>query len=311
MEQQQNIWHFIINPVAGSKSVARKWPSIEQDLKAANIAYIVSRSTHSGHATQLAIEAIQAGYRKIIAVGGDGTNNEVINGIMQQKIVPSNEIIYTLLPIGTGNDWVRTHKIPHKISPWIAMLKAEKITIQDIGLATYTNEGQTQKRYFTNIAGLAYDGYLVSFQQGRETKFPTKLLYLYLTVICLFKYRLRKARITFNDKIIEDYFYTINVGICQYAGGGMHIVPHANPSDGLFGLTIAGALSKFKVITNIHHLFSGKINKVDKITTHQTKHIKIEALENEPTLLEADGEFLGQTPVEINIINKALQIVIP
>lgn len=311
MQNQADIWYLIINPAAGGQKTARKWTTIQKAFEDAKIPFTFTKSTHKKHATQLAIEAIAAGYRKLIAIGGDGTNNEVINGIMQQKTVPSHEIIYTLLPVGTGNDWVKTHQIPRQLSKWIDMLQKENTTIQDIGLATYMNSGQKGERFFTNIAGLAYDAYLVKYQNEEESWLSTKILYLYLTVICLFKYRLRKARISFDNEIIEDYFYTINAGICRYSGGGMKIVPHAHPNDGLIGLTVARSLSKLKVIFNIHRLFSGGIDQLKEVSLHQTRYIKIEALDKAPTLLEVDGEYLGETPVEISIIPNALQIVVP
>lgn len=305
------MWYIIINPAAANKKAKKKWIQLEKILKSNGINFKTVWTERQNHATELAQEGIKAGFKKIIAVGGDGTSNEVINGIMMQNIVPSSEIKYTLLPIGTGNDWVKTHKIPKKIKAWIAMLKAEKIAFQDVGLVEYHQDGVCKTRYFPNVAGMAYDGFIGKVLSTRQGIASNKLRYLYLTLVCLFKYRLTRARVTFDDQVIDNYFYLINAGICKYSGGGMSLVPHAVPDDGKLAITLAGNLSKFNVIKSMPLLYNGKLAKHPQVDTYYTKKIKIEALNDDPTLLEVDGEFLGETPVEISIVEKALQLIVP
>ena len=183
--------------------------------------------------------------------------------------------------------------------------------VQDIGVATYTEQDQKKVRYFANIAGMAYDAYLVKNIEAKKNRITGSIIYILFLLVYLLKYRLTKAKVSFDQQVIEQYYYTINVGICRYSGGGMQIVPHAKPDDGWLAVTLAGKLSKLKVILNTFRLYNGTIGKLKEIDTYLTKEIHIEAPATTPCLIEADGEFLGQTPVSISILSKALRIIVP
>ena len=304
-------WFVIRNPAAGSGQGKILWPKIEQFLQEAGIKGEFVETNHPQHAISLVNEGVKKGYRKFIAVGGDGTNNEVINGIFQQELVAPSELIYTLIPVGTGNDWIKTHGIPNDFKKWIPQITTGKIIEQDIGILSYYKNGKQERRYFTNVAGLAFDAHICEVAEKSNKNQSNQLFYLGLIFRELFNYRLRKARVTFDDKIVEDYFYTINIGICRYSGGGMQFVPHAIPNDGLLALTLAGKFSPLGVLINSWRFYSGRIAGHSKVQMFKTKKIQIESLEKEPTLVEVDGEFLGEAPVEISIIEKALRVIIP
>ncbi len=304
-------WFIIANPSAGRGKVNRKLPFIEKLLQSNGISYELTKTLKSGDGIFLAKKGIKNGFRNILAIGGDGTSNEVINGIMEQNTVPSQSIVYFLLPIGTGNDWIKTHGISKNIKEALLMLKRGKTTFQDIGTVTFLKNGKTQKRYFANVAGMAYDAFVVKKTAQQSGIFSNKLFYLISLMRYLFQYKLQKAKIKFNDIELTDYFYTINVGICRFAGGGMEIIPHAVPNDGQLAITIAGKFSKLSVLVNTYRFYNGSIAKLSKISTHFSTNISVESLENEPVSVEADGEFLGHTPVQFGIIPKALKIIIP
>lgn len=310
MLQSSPTWLIIANPTSGSGKTAKRWPQIEAMLQARQIPFEVVFTKYSQQAIELAQKGIQEGFRHIIGIGGDGTNHEIINGIIGQTVVPSQEITYTLLPVGTGNDWVKTYNIPKNLKKWMDYLQQGKTTLQDIGIVKYQSAGQSQKRYFTNVAGMAYDGFVVEYIESRKAKARGPFAYLWNVIKCLWKYELSPAKICFNGKTVEDVFYTINVGICRYSGNGMQFVPHAQPNDGLLALTYAQKVSKWSVIWNTPRFYTGTIARHPRIFTHQSQHIRVEALDS-PVLLEADGEFLGTTPVEFSILEKALKIVVP
>lgn len=304
------MWQIIINPSAGSGKAGKSWAFIAEELKKAGILYAVTFSERALHCTEIAESVIAAGARKILAIGGDGTNHEVVNGIMRQQIVPSTAITYGFIPVGRGNDWVKTHKIPTDIVQNIAMLKAEKTGFQDIGLAKYEADGQREQRYFVNVAGMAYDAYVSRISNEKRHKIHNSFHYYLLIFKCLFEYKNKKAQIFLDGKLVaQERFYTINIGLCKYSGGGMQFVPHAIPDDGLFALSYIRAISKLRVILSTHYLYGGKIAKFQFASLHKGKKIRVESLDDTPTLLELDGEFVGETPVEFELLPKALKMV--
>ncbi len=310
--QEKQEWFICVNPAAGGGRCRQEWEKMKPLLTQSDINYDVRFTEGKGHAISLVADAIREGYRKIIAVGGDGTNNEAANGIVSQKEVPLSEIRYTLIPVGTGNDWIRTHKIPKDWKKWIPIIKNENLFAQDVGRVDYLNmEGEEKTRYFMNVAGMAYDAFIARAAEESKGGASNKLIYLSLIVTCLFKYNLRKAVIKYNGEEVTDKFYTINLGICKYSGGGMSFVPHAVANDGQMALTYAVELSKLGVILATPKFYNGKVEKHRKITCTHTKEVVVEAKENSPTLLEVDGEFLGRAPAKFTVLEKALNIIVP
>lgn len=304
-------WFIVLNPVAGGGKTTKYWLQMAQLFDKCGFNYEVARTEGKGHAIELTRKAVLDGYRKIIAIGGDGTNNEAVNGIFSQDAVPPKEILYTLIPVGTGNDWIKTHKIPKDFKEWIPGIKKQKIFKQDLGIAHYHSNGQKQQRYFVNVAGMAYDGYIGKVSSEKKDPVVGKLVYLWLIFSQLFKYRNRKAAVIFNGQSFETEFYSINVGICKYSGGGMQFVPHAIPDDGLFALSYDIGVSKLAVITLTPRLFLGNLDKSKKVKTHQVKMVRVEAREDKPTFLEVDGEFLGETPCEFYLLDRVLNVIVP
>jgi YegS/Rv2252/BmrU family lipid kinase len=304
-------WYTIVNPASSAGAVGRRWPGIAQELRQAGFQLEVVYSEYTGHAIELARVAVENGWRQILAVGGDGTNHEVVNGLLTPTQCPSPEIRYALLPLGTGNDWVRTHGIPRQLSAWIAMMQAGHTRLQDVGLVTYFDGTEQKQRYFVNVAGMAYDAFVV-MRAARKGPAAGRFAYLFLILQSLFRYRLVPARVKADDHTWEDRFYTINIGICRYSGGGMQFVPHARPDDGQLALTMAGSLSKLGVLLATPYFYNGKLAQHPKVNIAQTKTLQVEAVHPvQPTLLEADGEFLGQTPAQFELLEKALRFVAP
>jgi YegS/Rv2252/BmrU family lipid kinase len=301
-------WYIIANPVAHNGAMEREWPAIEQALQAAGISYNVQFTERRGHAARLVEDAVLKGGRYLLGIGGDGTNHEVINGIFAQKIAPPESITYALLPYGTGNDWARQYGIPHNPKLRFERLKQMHTVLQDIGLVHYMKDGVPASRYFVNVAGMAYDGFIG--KKLIENPANNKVQYLMAVAKYLMEYQLSKARVIFDGQVAEDFFYTINVGLCRFSGGGMQLVPQAVPDDGLFALTLARKLSKMEVLLQTPRFYNGTILKHRKIEGHQVRSVKVEHLGNAPSLLEADGEFLGESPVEFVILEKALRLVL-
>lgn len=309
MHQQ---WYVIANPVSGQGKAGNNWTDLQQKIASYLPVSDWAVTTENGHATELVKRAIAQGYRRILTVGGDGTNHEVANGILSQSAVRPIDIHHALLPAGTGNDWARTHSIPTKPDDALSMIAKGHTTLQDVGLINYQSHDKPVSRYFVNVAGLAYDGYLVQRSMQRKPGEGGKLFYLSLVTKCLFEYYLQEAVVEANGQSYQDFFYTINFGIGKYSGGGMQLVPHAEPDKGAFAVTLAGQISRLGVLMNTYRFYNGTISSHPKVTTFFAEEADVKATPGSPpTLLEADGEFLGETPAHFQIVPKALRIVVP
>ncbi len=301
-------WYIIANPAAGGGSVGRRWPQIEQLLQEMGFSYSVQFTERRGHAARLAEDIILKGGRYLLGIGGDGTNHEIANGILGQSFAPSAEVNYALLPVGTGNDWARQYKIPMDPRKRLESLRSPRTVLQDAGLVHYFRDGKSEKRYFVNVAGMAYDGFIGKKLTERPAR--NRLQYLLMVAQYLVEYRLTGAKITFDGQSVEDDFYTINIGLCRYSGGGMQLVPHAIPDDGLFALTYARRLPKMEVLLQTTRFYNGTLLQHPKIGSAQVRSVRVQQTGKNPTLLEADGEFLGETPVEFTLLEKALRVVL-
>jgi YegS/Rv2252/BmrU family lipid kinase len=307
---QDNFWYIIANPAAGGGVMKKRWPEIEQLLQQMNFSYTAQFTEGRGHATRLAEDAILRGHRNLLGIGGDGTNHEIINGIFGQSFTPPSEIRYGILPLGSGNDWARMYGIPNDPAKRLEQLQQGKTTVQDIGLVKYQRDGQTLQRYFVNVAGMAYDGYIGKALNENRLSTLSRLQYLAMVAQYLFKYELTEARILFDGQTVQDFFYTINIGLCRYSAGGMQLVPQAIPDDGRFALTFARRLAKWQVMLLTPRFYDGSILSHPQVEGHQTKSLRVDHMGNQPTLLEADGEFLGETPVEFTLLENALTVAL-
>lgn len=302
-------WFIIVNPKGGRGRVQKSWPSILKLLEGSGLDYEIAFTEKRGHAIDLAREAVSCGYHKLIGVGGDGTNNEIINGMLLQDQVPSEELTYAPIAVGTGNDWIRTHGIPGSPAEVIPLIKAGHTVLQDVGVVEYQRDGNTRRRFFVNIAGMAYDAHLVRLIEEENPKALSGWYYYSMILRGLLKYRLKAARIQVDNREYGGKYYLINVGICKYSGGGMQFVPHAEPADGLLAVTLAGDLSKLGVLLATPYFYNGRVAEHPKVDVFQAKTVQVDHLDpTQPVLLEVDGEFLGETPVRFSLLPKAIQV---
>lgn len=304
-------WQVIINPTAGSGLDQRHWQQIESRLLKLLPQYEVHTTDAPGTATTMAQQLVSAGARHILAVGGDGTNHEVVNGIYQALGPRSAEVIYALLPIGTGNDWIKTHQIPNRLPAWFDCFQMGNLRQQNLGLLHYYQEGQAQQCIFVNVIGLAYDGFIVQTGERLGAHQRGKWFYLWLTFRCLFQYTPEWATIQYDTKSVSDHFYTINIGIGKYSGGGMRLTPHARPQGKQLALTYARSVSKLGVLLATPRFYRGTLGQHPRIETPFARSISIDTDEQPPLLVEADGEFLGRSPIRVELLPNALTFIGP
>ena len=301
---------IIVNPNAGVKKGGRDWPSIDQQLKAEGLNYHAVLTEHRDHAKHLAAEFIEKGYRKIIVVGGDGTMNEVVNGIYLQKFISPPEISLGMIPVGTGNDWCRTFAIPFDYDKAIQILKREKTFFQDVGRISYFKNETRMSRYFINIAGMGYDA-LVAKKTNlmKEKGKGGPLTYLFFVFAGLFQYKFIEAVIDVDgQQVFKGEIFSMNVGICKFNGGGMMQIPYAIPDDGFLDVTLIVKTSKFAVLRYAGKLYDGSLVDLPIVKTYRGQTIRIRSTGR--LYLEADGESLGHSPFVYEILPRGLKVIV-
>lgn len=302
-------WILLINPQSGKGKGLKNKAKIIELLTKEGFRFTTFITERKHHATEITIEQIKNGNRSFIIIGGDGTINEVVNGIMQQTVCKASDIIIASIPVGTGNDWGRLFQIPKNLSKAIELIKSGSLIKQDVGMVTYTQNQKQQKRYFVNIAGVGYDA-LVAKKTNRlnEQKIKVgKLLYFYSLFACLIRYKTKQAAIYIDDKLVDCKLFSMSVGIGAYKGGGLKLVPNAVPNDGFFDITLIKDVKKTDMIKYLPKLFTGAFTKHPKIETYRCKSVGFESINS--FLLEADGEIMGYPPYCFQIIHEAIGII--
>jgi YegS/Rv2252/BmrU family lipid kinase len=305
---EQNEWLVIVNPNAGNGKGEKDWDMISALLEKEEILFTVQFTERKGHAIKLSQEAISAGIRKIIIVGGDGTLNEVVNGVFTNNTCLSTDVVLSLIPVGTGNDWGRMFGIPLDYGRAVKIIRDDKRLAHDVGLVSFFDGNEKYKRYFINIAGLGFESVVVKkTNYQKDNGHGGKLIYFYNLLTSLLAYKNTTAEITIDGELKHANVFSVNIGNGRYCGGGMRQTPNALPNDGLLDATIINGMGKFEIIRNLKILYDGTILNHPKIEGYRCKNIKINS--GSILYIEADGESLGHTPAEFSIIPSGINIV--
>ena len=260
--------YIVINPICGSGKGRKDWPRVADLLSRAGLAFEHVFTGREGHARDLVRDALERGFRNILVSGGDGTVNEAVNGIFGQQKAAPGEVTMGLIPVGTGNDWMRTMSMPGEYDQAVAAICNRKIVCQDVGLATYYHQGEQKRRYFANVAGMGYDAFVARrTNESKKKKFGKSLFYLLNLFSCLLEYKSTDVTITIDGQSRTDRVFSLNVGICRYNGGGMMQVPHAVPDDGQFGITVIRHMGVVEIIRNVKNLYDGSFVNHPKVDT--------------------------------------------
>ena len=309
-QQEKTSWMVIVNPKAGLGHGLKDWPIISNQLNRSGVEFSCVFTERKYHAVELTVKAINDGYRKIVVIGGDGTVNEVVNGIFIQKIVPTTNIMLAVVPAGTGNDWVRMYGIPKAYSEAVKAIVAGRTILQDVGLISYQETMITHKRYMANVAGIGFDAAVNRrFNKLKDEGKSGKFLYLTSTLKALFKYRPKRFKIVIDGKEFFDTdMFSATIGIGKYNGGGMLHMPMAVVDDGLFDITVIKRIAKLSVVWNFKKLYNGHIYKHPKVIASQAKCIEIESYPE--SFIEVDGEALGYSPFIFELVPRSICVVV-
>ena len=303
----------ILNPRAAGGRAAKLWPKISQalDQRLGTVEPLFTERPE--HATELTRHALAQGYDLIIAVGGDGTANEVANGFLNddKPINPNAKLGF--IPVGTGSDLQRTLGISSDVDEAAETIASGAPWPIDVGKATLvSHEGKPLSRYFINLLSLGMGGDVsVRAKKNIFSGLSGKLAFLYATVAVFLTYRGKKVRVTLDGNQLSEELLIANIAIGngRYHGGGMQPCPRAVMDDGLLEVTTIHHLGMFEFIRDLPVLYSDDVYQHPKVDHFRATSIRAES--DEITRVEVDGEGLGRLPLEISVLPRILPVLVP
>ena len=309
--EKENIWYVIVNPVAGFGRGLEDLPHITKLLRENNIPHELVFSQHKYHVTELTVQAVNEGFRRIMVIGGDGTLHEVVNGLFIQTYAPVEEVTVAVIPVGTGNDWIRMYGIPTRYAEAIRAVKEGHTLLQDIGEVHYEESQYAQVRYMANVAGAGFDPSVTKIYEHYKAKGRRgKHLYAQGSVKSFFRYKSTGVKVWIDGELVhKNLLFSAAIGIGKYNGGGTQQLPLAVADDGLFDITLYRPMHWWQILFRLRRLFNGDIYSIGHVKHYRGSHIRIESTPD--IMVEVDGELHSHTPVTIEVVPEALRVIVP
>ena len=304
---------IIANPHAGAGRVGRRWPHFNRAINSCFGPAQVRFTQGPGEAVFLCRDSMREGCERVIVVGGDGTLNEVVNGLFSAdgSEFLGQGVSLVLYPAGTGSDLARSIGLTRR--PVEEALQSSSDRLIDLGCATLTDaSGVTRVHHFINISSFGASGLIVD-KVNKSSKFlGGKASFILGTVRGLVSYRNQRIRLTVDDVFDEEVLInTVAVANGQFFGGSMQIAPNARLDDGKFDVVILGDLGLGTFLRHSHRIYQGAHLSLPNIRVVQGSVVTATPLGKNPVLIDLDGEQPGQLPVRYHIIPKAIKLYAP
>lgn len=300
-------FYCVVNPFAAGGKLGRAWPQISQQLTSALGPHDHGLTQRPGDASRLARDAATTGYRVVISVGGDGTHNEVCNGLITNDLATNPQTSLGILPFGTGGDFRRMLSL-HSLSDAISTLRDGLDKPIDIGRLDFLDHNsQPLTRYFLNIASLGLGGLVDQYVNQSSKRLGGKLSFMLATLQAMFNYTY--PAVTFqvdNGPEITSPIMNIAVANGQFLGGGMHIAPHASLNDGLFDVIVIQKAPLHQVIPKSLDIYKGQHLTHPWVMSMRGR--KVFAKSSGVVLLDVDGEAPGRLPATFQLLPSVLNL---
>jgi YegS/Rv2252/BmrU family lipid kinase len=300
----------IVNPRSANGSTGRRWPEIERRLRAAVPAFDVAFTERPNHATELAREGA-AGHGRVIVIGGDGTINEVVNGLVVDDRPVRDDLVLAIVPRGTGADFVRTMGIPHDLDAAVQRLTTGSPQDVDVAKAVYRGaDGGERVRYFINEASVGM-GAVVCQEVNRSSKrLGGRLSFLKGMLIATFRYRSRPVTFSVDGGPAEEVLLR-NAWIAngRYSGGGICDAPRARPDDGLLDVVRIPELNLWEQMVSMRRLRSGAFVDHPKVKYVTARHVELRPAGPVAVSIETEGEPIGNIPATFEVLDTRLKVL--
>lgn len=302
----------IINPRAGAGSAARHLPALRRGLRELGIEHELLETQRPGHATALAIRAIEQGCTLLGVAGGDGTLNEVSQAYIEADGTPRGGPPLALLPCGTGGDFPRSCEFSQSgVAGGLARLAAQRLRPLDLGVITlHDTQGAVIHRAFVNVASAGISGEVDERVERGPKWLGGKAAFLIGTVGAALVYQNVPVAIELDGAPWHEGPMLITaIANGRYLGGGMHIAPRASFSDGLLDVVCVGDLSRGKFLSLFPRVYKGAHLELDVVRSSRARNVSVRALGHDRRILvDVDGETPGYLPLSARIFPGALQL---
>ena len=305
----------VVNPRSGGGRTAREWPKIERALRAAYPHMRLAMTQSRGDATVLVRDALREGHHEIVAVGGDGTINEAVNGLFDADGPILPDAVFGFISSGTDGDFCKTFGLAPDYGAAIARLKQAGVHRIDVGrLSCLTLDGKSTVRYFANIGSFGFSGAVVrTANSARISKlFGRRFAHAFHRARARLFWRDRTIRLRVDGEYDEiASISTVAVANGQFFGGGRRIAPQAVPDDGLFDIIVTGGAPQIRAFTDMREVHLGKQMKnppVRALRGRRVMAVPVAETRGRPVLIEIDGECAGRLPATFELLPRALNL---
>jgi len=297
---------FLVNPASSNGSTGRRWPELARRAAAAGLEGATLFSERQGHLAELAREAALDGAELLVVVGGDGSVNEVVNGLAGLGRQPAVAVV----PRGTGWDFSRTFGIPRKIDDAVQIALQGDVRTIDLGRASYRAwDGSDATAWFANVASAGMSGAIAKRANETTKALGGKASYLWATFAVFSGWEATEIEVAVDGERRAGPMFDVVIANGRFFGGGLEICPEAEPDDGLFDVLTIGDVTKRDLVQTMPKMYRG---------TH-LPHPKAELLRGSsvtvtsetPLPIELDGEQPGTTPVTFEVAAGALRLRVP
>jgi len=295
----------IVNPVASGGKAIKLWPQLQELLLKGGLQFDAEMTQHQGHATEIARSALEAGFRDFVTLGGDGTVNETVNGLIVGG-QPNPHATLSIIASGTGSDFVRFMGISRDPVEAVRCILGQNVRRVDVGEIRCLRDGKPITRCFVNVAGMGFDSEVCVRVNRMSKRISGTIPYLTSLALTLFSYANKDVTLTYDGQTMSGRYNSVVICNGQYFGGGMWIGPKAAADDGIFDVVILKDLGKLEFLLNVPRVYKGTHLTHPKIASFQARQVHVEAKQR--MFIQAEGELVGEAPATFAIIPAALSI---
>ncbi|HEV3407841.1 MAG TPA: diacylglycerol kinase family protein [Gaiellaceae bacterium] len=299
---------FLVNPASANGATGKRWPEIERRAAAAGLRGETLVSARPGHLVELAAQAARSGARLLVAVGGDGTVNEAVNGLLQAAAPDGVEL--AVIPRGTGRDFARSFGVPADVDGAIAVARDGTVRAVDVGLARFSRwDGSPAESYFVNFGGAGISGAIARRANASSKALGGRVSFIWATVAVFARWQSADVTVTVDGEERAGRMFEVLVQNGEFTAGGMWVTPGAAPDDGLFDILLIGDVTKADFARTFPKVYRGSHLGHPKIDRLSGRRVAVDSPARLPIAL--DGEQPGTTPVEFDVVPRALRVRVP